>query len=164
MSCALNTTLRIQPSTHSIWSRIMATNISGWLAGTVISEEDTAAYVQKNNSQCRRRIIQLGDGIFKTLEEKTNGLIKLWSDQGRYRRNIATATQGLRTSQETKELLKSFANLDNRVIGHVLFSPQRSLHPKGWLRDWALIELDVKKFGDKPLTNMLYIGDISLES
>jgi len=116
--------------------------------------------VQKNNSQCRRRIIQLGDGIFKTLEGKTNGLIKLWSDQGRHRRNIATATQGLRTSQETKKLLKSFANLDSPVIGHVLSSPRRNLHPKGWLRDWALIELDVKKFGDKPPTNFVYIGNI----
>jgi hypothetical protein len=126
-----------------------------------VLDMDNEAYLRKNNNQPRLKIIQPGDGTFKTREKRNSGLIKHWSDQEKHQRNIATAAQELKTSQDTKELLKSFADLNNREIGHVFFSPPHNLHhPKGWLRDWALIELDVKKFGDKPLTNIVYIGDI----
>jgi hypothetical protein len=115
----------------------------------------------KNNSQPRLRIIQPGDGTFKKREKQNSDFIDYWSDQIKHQRDVETANQELRTPQETKEFLNSFASLDNRVIGYVFFSPPRNLHhPNGWLRDWALIELDVKKFGDKPPANIVYIGDI----
>jgi hypothetical protein len=115
-----------------------------------------------NNSQPRRRIIQPGDATFKKLKKENNEYIEYWSDQVLHRGDLETATQELGTLQETKEFLESFAKLDNRVIGHVFFSPPHSLHHlKGWLRDWALIELDAQKFGDKPPINIVYIGDIS---
>jgi hypothetical protein len=127
----------------------------------VFLDTESEAYSRKNNSQPCLKIIQPGDGTFKTLEKENSDQIEYWSSQGQRLHDIVTVTQELRTSQETKELLKSFANLDNRVIGYIFFSPPRNLHhSKGWLRDWALIELDVKKFGDKSPTNIVYIGDI----
>jgi hypothetical protein len=127
----------------------------------VFLDTDSRAYSRKNNSQPYLKIIQPGDRTFKPLEEENNDYIEYWSDQVKHLHDITTVTQELGTLQETKELLKSFANLDNRVIGHVFCSAPHNLHrPKGWLRDWALIELDVKKFGDKPPTNIIYIGDI----
>jgi hypothetical protein len=42
----------------------------------------------------------------------------------------------------------------------VLSSPPRALHySDGWLRDWALIELDIEKLGED-LTNIVYIGEV----
>jgi hypothetical protein len=116
------------------------------------------AFLETNNSQPRQRMIQPGDTTFEKLEKGNSDYIEYWSDQP----NLETAIQELKSLQETKEFLESFAEPDNRVIGHTFFSPSYSLHhPKGWLRDWALIELDIKKFGDKPPTNIVYIGDIS---
>jgi hypothetical protein len=34
------------------------------------------------------------------------------------------------------------------------------LHVNGWLKDWVLIELDLKKSGEQPPGNIVYIGDI----
>jgi hypothetical protein len=100
----------------------------------------------------RRTMLPWYCGLQRTLK-----LLRLSkAARGKRLHDIATATQELRTLQETKEFLESFAKLDNRVIGHVFFSPPHNLHhPKGWLRDWALVELD-----DKPPTNIVYIGDI----
>jgi hypothetical protein len=128
----------------------------------VFLDTESGAYSRKINSEpYLMMMIQPGDATFKTLEEGNSGRIEYWSDQGKRLHDTATATQELKTSQETKELLKSFTSLDSRAIGHVFFSPPHNVHhPKGWLRDWALIELDVKKFGDKPPTNIVYIGDI----
>jgi hypothetical protein len=119
------------------------------------------AFLDTNN-ETRQRIIQPGDTTFEKLEKGNNDYTEYWSDQVKHQRNLETAIQELKSLQETKEFLESFAKLDNRVIRHTFFSPSYSLHHlKGWLRDWALIKLDVKKFGDKPPTNIVYIGNIS---
>jgi hypothetical protein len=125
-------------------------------------ETNNKTYSWKNNSQPRQRMIQPGDTTFEELEKENSDYIEYWSDQVKHQCDLETVIQELKPLQETKEFLKSFAELDNRVIGHTFFSPSHSLHHlKGWLRDWALIELDVKKFGDKPPTNIVYIGNIS---
>jgi hypothetical protein len=57
-------------------------------------------------------------------------------------------------------ILDHFRNLNDRAIGHVFSSPPRALHHSdGWLRDWALIELDVEKFGED-LTNIVCIDEV----
>ena|SRR5436305_3389837 len=81
---------------------------------------------------------------------------RVWSRQPENREGRAEEIQAL---NDTKDIFDRFCDQNHRVIGHVFYSPPRALHPDGWLRDWALVELDAKKFG-KDLTNMVYIGTV----
>jgi hypothetical protein len=61
---------------------------------------------------------------------------------------------------DTKDILNRFRNLNYRATRYMFSSPPRALHHSdGWLRDWALIELNVEKFGED-LTNIVYIGEV----
>ena len=79
-------------------------------------------------------------------------LFKWWSGQGEHQKGKAEMLN------DTKDILDRFRDQNHRVIGHLFSSPPRTLHHShSWLRDWALVELDVEKFGED-LTNIVYIG------
>jgi hypothetical protein len=94
---------------------------------------------------------------FKEQDNFCKSAYEYWTGPGKHRKGQAEEIQAL---HDTKDILNSFRNLSYRVIGHVFSSPPRALHHSdGWLRDWALIELDIDKFGED-LTNIIYIGEV----
>jgi WD40 repeat protein len=121
-----------------------------------VLDTDNEAYSYTNRSQPALTIIQPGHKAFKEQDEQCKLDFEWWSGQGEHQEGKAEEIQAL---NDTKDILNRFRNLNYRVIGYV-FSPPRALHHSGgWLRDWALIELDVEKFGED-LTNIVYIGEV----
>jgi hypothetical protein len=124
--------------------------------------DEGIAYTSQYNSsklktgQSPLMIIQPGNNTFEQLKKTNERHIGLWSDEKVHQRSIAEANGQLQRLGERK----SFSDPKHRVIGHVFFSPPRNLHPKNWLRDWALIELDTQKFDVNSLTNIVYIDQI----
>ncbi len=51
-------------------------------------------------------------------------------------------------------------SIQQRTLGHVAFSPKNDLHCRGFLRDWALVELDISQFRQNP-ENKVYIGHLA---
>ena len=120
-----------------------------------VFDTDDELYSYRKNSQRRLTIIQPGPKAFKDQVERYNFDFKIWSSQPENREGRAEAIQAL---NDTKDILDRSRDQNCRVIGHVFSSPPRALHDsEGWLRDWALVELDVKKFSED-LTNTVYIG------
>ena len=122
-----------------------------------VLDTDNEAYSYTNRSQPALTIIQPGHKAFKEEDEHCKLHFEWWSGQGEHQEGNAEEIQAL---NDTKDILDHFRNLNDRAIGHVFSSPPRALHHSdGWLRDWALIELDVQKFSED-LTNIVYIGEV----
>src|SRR5256885_11308335 len=118
---------------------------------------DNEAYSDTNRSQPALTIIQPGHMAFKEQDEQCELHFEVWSSQGEHQESRAEEIQAL---NDSKDILNRFRNPNHRAIGHVFSSPPRALHHSdGWLRDWALVELDVEKFGED-LTNIVYIGEV----
>jgi hypothetical protein len=120
------------------------------------SEEESLAFSVGNKSQPRRYVMQPGSGTFEQCRQENSSYINFWSSQKK--KEPAMASQQLEALEKMQHLLNSFDRWESRVIGFVSFSPPHVLHVNGWLKDWALIELDLKQFGEKPLENIVYIG------
>jgi len=120
-----------------------------------VFDTDEEAYSYTNRSQRALTIIQPGPEAFKKQDELCKWALEIWSSQEEHRRGRAKELQAL---GDSTAIFNRFRDQKHRVIGHVFFSPPRTLHSDGWLKDWALIELDVKKFGED-LTNTVYIGE-----
>lgn len=58
------------------------------------------------------------------------------------------------------EVRKDWENLDNRIIGHVVWAPQISVDtaPYGYTKDVCVIKLDKKKFGNNFKGNVIDLG------
>jgi len=123
----------------------------------VVLDSDNEAYSRTNRSQQALTIIQPGPMAFKKRDERCERDLEFWSGQREHKKGRAQEIQAL---NDTKAILNRFRDQNHRVIGHVFSSPPRTLHSGGWLKDWALIELDVKKLGED-LTNTVYIGDVN---
>jgi WD40 repeat protein len=122
-----------------------------------VLDTDDEAYSYRNRSQPALTIIQPGQNAFTEADNRCKLRFDFWSGLGKHRKGWAEEIEALSGS---KIILNRFHKLKDRVIGHVVSSPPRVLHSDGWLRDWALIELDVEKFG-KDLTNAVYISEVS---
>lgn len=70
----------------------------------------------------------------------------------------------LQAIEELKEFYvdvkKYWENLDDRVIGHVVWAPPISVNtaPHGYTKDVCVIKLDKKKFGDNFRGNVIDLG------
>jgi WD40 repeat protein len=120
-----------------------------------VLDTDDKPYSYTNKSQPAMTIIQPGHMAFKKQDEQCDFDLGVW-DRRKDGKGRAEAIQAL---DDSKRILNDFRSPNDRKIGRVFSSPPRALHSDGWLRDWALIELDVEKF-DKDLTNMVYIGEV----
>jgi hypothetical protein len=122
-----------------------------------VLDTDNEAYSYANRSQPALTIIQPGHKAFKERDEQCKLDFEWWSGQGEHQEGKAEEIQAF---NDTKDILSRFRSLNHRAIGYVFSSPPRALHRSdGWLRDWALIELDVEKFGED-LTNIVYISEV----
>ncbi len=69
---------------------------------------------------------------------------------------ISTLSCGLEAVQQVSP---EDVSIQQRTLGHVAFSPKHDVHIQhGFLRDWALVELDMSQFQQDP-ENKVYIGD-----
>jgi len=122
-----------------------------------VLDTDNETYSYTNRSRPAPTIIQPGHKAFKERDEKLKSDLEWWSSQGEHQKGVV---KEIRALNDTKAILNRFRDQNHRAIEHVFSSPPRtSHHSDGWLRDWALIELDVKKFGED-LTNTVYIGEV----
>ncbi|KAJ2989906.1 hypothetical protein NUW58_g3227 [Xylaria curta] len=62
------------------------------------------------------------------------------------------------------QVLKDIENRKERQIGHLAYYPSSSISARqpGYLRDWALVELDVRKF-TLPPANKIFLGPSSVQ-
>jgi hypothetical protein len=122
-----------------------------------VSGTDDLAHLHKSNSQPSLTVIQPGNKTFKQQDDQCELDFQIWTNQ---ENDIEGKVEEIQALNNSKDILNRFRDQNHREIGHVFFSPSKTLHPSGgWLRDWALIELDVEKFGED-LTNIVYIGEV----
>ena len=74
------------------------------------------------------------------------------------RKDVASTQSDLAHDTAVEKILEQVEDRDQRQIGHLAFHPTYSMSPQqhGYLRDWALVQLDPSKF--TRLDNRVFIG------
>ncbi|KAI9155020.1 hypothetical protein HJFPF1_07583 [Paramyrothecium foliicola] len=75
-------------------------------------------------------------------------------------KKLISYSDGLIKAAKAAKEPESLLRPDERIIGHVAYSPALQVHPvQGQLRDWALLALKDSQFNSRP-TNRVYVGGI----
>ena len=123
------------------------------------------AYLYRNVSQPRYAIVQPGETSFEAQMSTNTEAIKFWSDAARHKQPLEVADTMLKPLEKKKDTLNEFEKPVDRIIGHIYASPAPGTHPSlGFLRDWALLDLDLAKFGDSDPENHVYIGSLDMRA
>lgn len=149
------------------------------------SAENSQYHIQANAAMFSKILSGLESTIYNKKEIVTalQSPIKKWDEWYQYYnpKNISPPTENarqiLKWNEESLacytsvlEILQQIMDRKDRQIGHLAFLPSFTISPRqpSYLRDWALIELDPKKFIHSPDnrtclgfgTNILKVGDV----
>ncbi|RYP91918.1 hypothetical protein DL770_001978 [Monosporascus sp. CRB-9-2] len=134
------------------------------IQGTQITFQDWKDKLETELARCESRVKPLEDAhqrwdSYLQYDEKKQH----WRPTDKQRKELESDKAAAAFIDKVLKCVSPLAQKDKRKVGHLAFHPafQVSARKPGYLKDWALVELDLQKYLGPP-ENKVFIGDRGL--